>query len=114
MDAIGDPDTQQSVRMADCTSLRSAFVHAMKFESTRLSSRVQLKSVRVASAEVAPSISDSYVDAKLDEVIERLRTVIANQPRRTSQALCWACGRSGHLRNECPRKTRGQNASTAP
>ncbi|MBJ5542587.1 hypothetical protein JGG58_23315, partial [Salmonella enterica subsp. enterica serovar London] len=50
----------------------------------------------------------------MDEVIERLRTVIANQPRCTSQALCWACGRSGHLRNECPRKTGEQNASTAP
>ncbi|MBJ5636519.1 hypothetical protein JGG87_25120 [Salmonella enterica subsp. enterica serovar Typhimurium] len=39
VDAIGDLDTQQSVRMADCTSLRSAVVHAMKFESTRLSYR---------------------------------------------------------------------------
>ncbi|MBJ5584697.1 hypothetical protein JGG81_25170, partial [Salmonella enterica subsp. enterica serovar Typhimurium] len=41
VDAIGDPDTQQATRMADCTSLRSAVVHAMKFESTRLSSRGQ-------------------------------------------------------------------------
>ncbi|MBJ5486893.1 hypothetical protein JGG36_24195, partial [Salmonella enterica subsp. enterica serovar Meleagridis] len=53
VDAIDDPDTQQSVRMADCTSLRSAVVHAMKFESTRLSSRGQQKSVRVAAAETA-------------------------------------------------------------
>ncbi|MBJ5505611.1 hypothetical protein JGG47_23890 [Salmonella enterica subsp. enterica serovar Derby] len=50
----------------------------------------------------------------MDEVIERLRTVAANQPQRTSRALCWACGRSGHLKNECPRNTRGQNSSTAP
>ncbi|MBJ5491582.1 hypothetical protein JGG48_23900, partial [Salmonella enterica subsp. enterica serovar Derby] len=39
---------------------------------------------------------------------------MANQLRHTSRALCWACGQSGHLRNKCPRKTRGQNASTAP
>jgi hypothetical protein len=134
VEAIKDPETQHSVRMADCASLQAALIHAMKFESTRQATRGLRHNTRQVHATEETNTSNikelaeefaKILDARQQGNAKRSYNQPfprSNGPRRDSQDWkdwkrieCWNCGERGHIQMDCkkysnkrPKETQAQ------
>ncbi|UYV72258.1 hypothetical protein LAZ67_9002369 [Cordylochernes scorpioides] len=70
VDAIEDPEGQQSVRMSEAKTLQEALIHALKFEAARDATRGYQKVVRLMKAD------ESQEDGKIKEAISQLQRTV--------------------------------------
>ncbi|UYV72285.1 K02A2.6-like, partial [Cordylochernes scorpioides] len=84
VDAIEDPECQQSVRMSEAKTLQEALIHALKFETARDATRGYQKVVRVVKTDESQKDGDiKEAISQLQRTVEEMKKVCLsqNQPR---------------------------------
>ncbi|UYV66979.1 K02A2.6-like, partial [Cordylochernes scorpioides] len=76
VDAIEDPECQQSVRMSEAKTLQEALIHALKFEAARDATRGYQKVVRVVKTD------ESQKDGDIKEAISQLQRTVEEMKKR--------------------------------
>ncbi|UYV84725.1 K02A2.6-like [Cordylochernes scorpioides] len=113
VDAIEDPECQQSVRMSEAKTLQEALIHSLKFEAARDATRGYQKVVRVMKTD------ESQKDGDIKEAIYQLQRTVEEMKKSMSfsesapgtyrqrtyrpndKTICWNCGKPGHIRANC-------------
>ncbi|UYV73793.1 K02A2.6-like [Cordylochernes scorpioides] len=113
VDAIEDPECQQSVRMSEAKTLQEALIHSLKFEAARDATRGYQKVVRVMKTD------ESQKDGDIKEAISQLQRTVEEMKKSMSfsesapgtyrqrtyrpndKTICWNCGKPGHIRANC-------------
>ncbi|UYV84144.1 K02A2.6-like, partial [Cordylochernes scorpioides] len=78
VDAIEDPECQQSVRMSEAKTLQEALIHALKFEAARDATRGYQKVVRVVKTD------ESQKDGDIKEAISQLQRTVEEMKKKVS------------------------------
>ncbi|GFX98411.1 uncharacterized protein TNCV_4001801 [Trichonephila clavipes] len=99
VDGLREGEVQKAVRMTDVQDLKSA----LKVEAANEASCRDSHSVRGARV-----TTDAPCESPWRKEIEKLRKEIQDlmaqrQNLRRRRITCWGCGRTGHLRSNCPR-----------
>ncbi|UYV72261.1 hypothetical protein LAZ67_9002385 [Cordylochernes scorpioides] len=80
MDAIEDPECQQSVRMSDARTLQEALIHALKFEEARDATRGYQKVLRLMKADESQEDGDiKGAISQLQRTVEEMKKVCLSQ-----------------------------------
>ncbi|UYV83760.1 K02A2.6-like, partial [Cordylochernes scorpioides] len=127
VDAIEDPECQQSVRMSEAKTLQEALIHALKFEAARDATRGYQKVVRVVKTD------ESQKDGDIKEAISQLQRTVEEMKKSMSfsesapgtyrqrtyrpnaKTICWNCGKPGHIRANCRvRQAPSERGNTGP
>ncbi|UYV70790.1 K02A2.6-like [Cordylochernes scorpioides] len=127
VDAIEDPECQQSVRMSEAKTLQEALIHALKFEAARDATRGYQKVVRVVKTD------ESQKDGDIKEAISQLQRTVEEMKKSMSfsesapgtyrqrtyrpnaKTICWNCGKPGHIRANCRvRQAPSERGNTIP
>ncbi|UYV65014.1 K02A2.6-like [Cordylochernes scorpioides] len=87
VDAIEDPECQQSVRMSEAKTLQEALIHALKFEAARDATRGYQKVVRVVKTD------ESQKDGDIKEAISQLQRTVEEMKKTslTGPGLAMRC-----------------------
>ncbi|GFU65991.1 uncharacterized protein TNCV_3458551 [Trichonephila clavipes] len=102
VDGLKDGEIQKAVRMANVQHLKSTLLYALKLEAATQASRRDRQSIRGARV-TADEPCESRLLKEMEKLKEEMQTVkagISNQEKRNFK--CWGCGRTGHLRRNCP------------
>ncbi|UYV64930.1 K02A2.6-like [Cordylochernes scorpioides] len=81
VDAIEDPECQQSVRMSEAKTLQEALIHSLKFEAARDATRGYQKVVRVMKTD------ESQKDGDIKEAISQLQRTVEEMKKGSSNEL---------------------------
>ncbi|UYV81700.1 hypothetical protein LAZ67_20002038, partial [Cordylochernes scorpioides] len=87
VDAIEDPECQQSVRMSEAKTLQEALIHALKFEAARDATRGYQKVVRVVKTD------EFQKDGDIKEAISQLQRTVKEMKKTslTGPGLAMRC-----------------------
>ncbi|UYV75558.1 K02A2.6-like [Cordylochernes scorpioides] len=105
VDAIENPEYQQSVRMSDAKTLQETLIHALKFEAARDATRGYQKVVRLMKA------NESQKGGVIKGAISQLQKTRTYRPK--DKTICWNCGKPGNIRaNSRVRRTFTKRGNT--
>lgn len=96
LDGLRESETQQAVKLARPKTLSEALTQTLEFEAVKQSvkSQARVRALETAGEESQPS---------MEELVKRVLEALKVQKR---EIRCWNCGRTGHLRNKCPKPWR--------
>ncbi|GFV21375.1 uncharacterized protein TNCV_2371321 [Trichonephila clavipes] len=109
-DGLKDEAIQRAVRIKDAQDLKSALLYALKLEAATQDSRRDRQSIRGARVNL-----DVPCESPWKSDIEKLRDEFQafkfqHQSQEKRNFKCWRSGGTGHLRRNCPRSRKDENA----
>ncbi|GFX18206.1 uncharacterized protein TNCV_4305081 [Trichonephila clavipes] len=110
VDSLKEGEIQKAVRMVDVQDLKSALLYALKLEAAPQDSSKDRHFIRGARM-TADESCESRLLKEMEILKEEMQTIkagISNQEKRNFR--CWGCGGTGHLRRNCPRSRKDENA----
>ncbi|GBM56792.1 hypothetical protein AVEN_38357-1 [Araneus ventricosus] len=105
VDAIRDEHTQLCTRLMDLTDLKLALAYSMKYEASKIASKISMHARPIRIEDNAVKRKDEKFEsllAALEKLLDRLAAGKKNIPRRNPNVSCWRCYKKGHVRRECP------------
>ncbi|GBN41529.1 hypothetical protein AVEN_90627-1 [Araneus ventricosus] len=112
INAIREENTQLCTRLMDFTDLKSALAYSMKYEASKIASKISMHARPIRIEDNASKRKDEKFESllgALEKLLDRLAAGKKNVPRRNPNMTCWRCYKKGHVRRECP----SDNASCA-
>ncbi|GFS76808.1 uncharacterized protein TNCV_4424121 [Trichonephila clavipes] len=104
--ALKGEEIQSAVRMVDFQDLKSALLHALKFEAATRASCIESHSIRRARV-TADALCESLWRKEIRKLKEEIQDLVAlRQNRRRRSITCRGCGKPGHLRSNCSRNNK--------